>query len=606
MTEMAGVAAEDGVRQAESIAPVLASKSTALWAGGAGFLASFVCLAVFWYRHVRLFYFPSGDEFSLFVHSAKPFHPAISEWFLHGFSGYFMPYPQWSASQTDFLRPVANAEYYLGSLIFGLHWSGYLLSNYVIQSAVVGAAIYLAVRHLKLRAFSLVLLGLICFLSPAFDGGALFSTAFPFDLLAAVFVFAGISLLFSGRLVLAWLCFTIGIFTKETALFAPLAASMTVYWTSSRRDWRRWVAPVLFLIPYVCWEGLRRASFHGTAGIYAIGSGGIHALSHLQNLLAWPVPFASPLGKRFAFGVFPLSLSVDLFVILNLCFWIGIAVLLFRFSRIWIRSGDRSPEGAAVLLLRRIGFSSSTQQALCLFCAGSSAILLLIPHLEPRFGATFLPLFAMVLAIAFERSPRPLLRAAALCFLVVPLAVNAVERARQAPGNVRSAHLQWAMAADYIHEIAHSSSPMIFSVDDLSGGYSSTGSIQKFAGYSGHLVRVDDLLQETNCPAQPRIKISRISDAAVSIVSMIDPTCGGHTFFGADITPIGGRGLTRQIGPVRMIYQGMPQLPRHSLAVPGRLSVTIEHSPANAVVLLPEMTLRGYREEPLYHPLEER
>ena len=180
-----------------------------------------------------------GDEFSLFVHSAKPFHPAISTWFFHGFEGYFVPYPQWSSSQTNFLRPVVNAEYYLASLSFGSHWSWYLLSNCVIQSAVVGAAVYLSVRHLKLRLFSVALIGLICFSSPAFDYTAFFSTAFPFDLLAAVFVLTGLSLLLSGRLVFAWICFTIGIFTKETALFAPGAAALAIYWTSSRRGWRR-------------------------------------------------------------------------------------------------------------------------------------------------------------------------------------------------------------------------------------------------------------------------------------------------------------------------------------------------------------------------------
>ncbi len=603
---MARIAAGDGVQEGKSIAPLLASKSTALWAGGGSFLVSLFCLAVFWYMQARSFYFPWGDEFSLFVHSAKPFHPAISAWFLHGFRGYFIPYPQWSVSQTDFLRPVANAAYYLGSLVFGRHWSGYLLSNYIIQSAVVGSAVYLSARHLKLRSFSVVVIGLICFNSPAFDTGALLSTAFPFDLLAAVFVFAGLSLLFSGRLVPAWICFALGIFTKETALFAPLAAALTVYWTSSRRDWRRWVAPACFLFPYICWEALRWAAFHGAAGIYVLGSGGIHALSHLENLLRWPVPFASPLGKKFAFGVFPLSFSVDLFLILNSCFWVGVAVLFFRFSRIWIRSRGSSLGGAAILLLQRIGFASRTEQALCLFCVGSSAILLLIPHLEPRFGATFLPLFAMVLAIVFEKSPRRPLRAAALCFLIVPLAVNAVERVRQTPHSVLSAHLQWAMAADYIHKIAHSSAPMIFTVDDLTGGYSSNGSVKEFAGYSGQLVRVNDLLLGPNCPARPQIEISVVSGSAVSIVSTIDSRCAGHTFFGADISPIGARRLTREIGPVQIVYQGMPPLPPHSLAVPGRLSVSIAHGPAKAVVLLPELSLRGYREEPLDHAVEER
>lgn len=569
------------------------SRGTAFLAAAAGFLVSFCCLAVFWFREVRLFYSPSGDEFSLFVNSARPFHPNISAWFLHGFSTYFTPYPDWSAPETNFLRPVANAVYYLNSMLFGSHWSRYLLSNYVIESAVVAAAIYVSIRWLRLQRWTVLLIGLICFFSPAFDHGARFSTAFPFDLLAAVFVLAGLSLLLSRRLVLAWICLAVGIFTKETAFFAPLAAGLAICCLSSRRGWRRYLALGFFLIPYAMWVGLRWAAFRGTTGVYAVGPTSVLRLA--KNLLRWPFPFESPLGARFAFGVLPLSFSVCVFAALNLCFWIVAILLLIRFVRSSKVSGGRWKVGAG-RFLGSMGFVSAPEKTLFLFCVGSLAMLLVFPNLQPRFGATFVPLFAMVLAVVFERSAWGWLRATAITLLIVPLGMNAALRGKQLGPELRATQLNWAMAADYVHKISQSSSPVIFTVDDLTGGYSSTASIKKFTGYAGRLIRIDDVLLDPNCEATPRIDLRRIAPAELSIRSMIASQCAGHGFPDAHITPIGGKPRLRKLGTIEVAYAGMPALPAHSISVPGQLRVEIAGAPAGAILLLPDFQRCGYSE----------
>lgn len=564
--------------------------SKALLAGTIAFLGSFCCLVAFWYREIRPYYFPLGDEFSLIVNSARPFHPALSAWLLRGFSSYFEPYPGWPATGTNFLRPVANAEVYLSSLLFRVDWSRYLLSNYVIQSALVGCATFLAAGRLKLRPLSIVVIGLVCFFSPAFDNGALFSTAFPFDLLAACFVLAGLGLLLSERLIPAWICFSFGVFTKETALFAPLAAALALYASSSHRGPRRLLAPVCFLFPYPAWEALRWIAFRGTTGNYAVGTGRPDLWRLARNLLRWPFPFPSPLGVKFAFGFIPLSFSVCVFATLNFCFWIVFAVSLLR----WVRSkagfGDHNP------LLGEIGFVSSADRILLLFCAGSVAILLLIPNLEPRFSATFLPLFALSLATVSEKSPRGVLRAAALSLLVIPLIMNVAIRARSIAADLLSARAQWAMAADYIHKISSSSAPMIFTVDDLTGGYSSTRSIKRFAGYAGQLVRVDDLFEGPNCAAQPAIDVHRTFAGEIEIVSTTSSSCSGHLFLGAGYSPIGAKLLERKVGVAEILYQGLPRFPPHSISIPGQLILEITHAPASSLILFPDLSLRGYRE----------
>ena len=481
-----------------------------------------------------------------------------------------------------------NAEYYLGSLLFGTHWSLYLLSNYVIESAVVAGAVHLAVRHLKLQPWSVLAVGLTAFFSPAFNFAAATSTSLPFDLLAAAFVLWGMSLLFSENLAGAWLCFTLGVFTKETALFAPFAAAL-VLWIASPR---RLVRAAVFLLPYPAWEALRRWAFHGSQGVYAT-AGGFSLPRLVRNGLRWPIPFAPPLDVKVAFGFIPLSFSVCLFALLNLCFWMAVAVLLLRWA--WRFAKGRGSQSG----LAELGFLSPVERGVLLFCAGASAVPVLLPNLEPRFGATLLPLFALSLAVVWERSARAGIRAAAAILLLVPLATNIVLSGIHEPRNLREGRVEWAMSADYVHKIATSTAPTIYLVDDFTGGFSSLDSIQAFAGYHGQLVRIDDVLWAPGCMVQPRIEIGRLASGGASIVSTIDHSCAGHAFNGAAIDLSDRPIAVREIGGAEIVYHETPPSPPHTIWIPGKLSVEIAHAPRGAVLLMPDIASRAYEEQPL-------
>jgi hypothetical protein len=563
---------------------------------GITFILAFGTLALFWFVQVRKYYSPSSDEFALFVNSAKPFHPIFSEWFLQGFSRYFVPYPEWSIASTNFARPVANAEYYLSSLAFGTHWSCYLLSTYCIQSALVASVVHFSLRRLGLRIPAAVGIGFVCFVSPAFDNGALYSTSFAFDLLAALFVIAGLNQLLSRKLFLAWILFAAALFTKETALFAPLAAAVVLYRMSSQRGLRRLLVPACFLLPYAAWTTLRFIAFRGPKGIYAIpvDSPGTYLLRILKDFLRWPIPFETPYGTTWVVGSIPVSLCV--FVTMNLCFWIAVIHFSLRFLRSRMSRGLTQASDPRVA---RDSLVSPMMEVLLLFCIGSIAILLLIPNLQPRFGATFVPLFALMLVVFLQATNSKFGRTFACMLLVVPPIINVTNRMLRFPDDLLSVHAQWAMAADYIHKISRAASPSIYVVDDVSGGFSSSEFIRRFAGYQGQLVRVNDLIWRENCTVQPEVDIQEVANDHIKVTSEFDSPCAGHGFlFSRMEYPIGGGELSRSISHTRIIYHGVPAATVRFLSNPGRLSVDITNAAASSVLLVPNLNSKTYREVP--------
>lgn len=553
------------------------------------FLLPFLALVVFWSKQIRTQFSPLGDQFSLFVNSTWMFHPHASSWFLDGFSHYFHPYPGWPGTGTDFLRPGANAAYYLGSLLFGRHWSWYLLSNYLFQSAIVALAVLIARRHLKCSTTASLGIGLLCFLSPAFGSSELFSSAFAFDLMASALVLAGIHELLSHRRLAAGLLFAIAIFTKETAFFAPFAAAVVLFLEVPGHGSRRFLRPLLLLLPYAAWVGIRLAAFRATVGVYAVPqqlSGTL--IATLEDLARWPFPLGGTGGPHHGLPDWLFYGTVSL----NLGFWLTLITwLVLAISR---RSTQPRQEGRSHLpKTAGAGIQRAPGAALTvvIFCVLSSAILLLIPHLSSRFGATFLPLFYLCLALAASKATPRGFRIAAWCFLVLPLALSLSARSLLFPGELERAQLRWAFAKDYVHRIATSTAPVILTADDVSGGYSSNASIARFTGYRGRLVRINDLVWGPGCHFVPEITARTTADMGIELNSRIGTRCAIHAFLGSSAPWDRSGSLTRALpeSKTRIVYR-MP--PADGLSA---LTVSITGIPNGALILVPDFPTKKYR-----------
>lgn len=190
-----------------------------------------VLLAIYCF-HFRFYqsYFPYGDDPALL--NASEGNPA--KWFSEGFSNYFVVYPEWNVPRTDFLRPVVNLIVRLNHTLFGDHYALYFATFYFAEFLVCVLVICLA-RQMGVHDRWLYFIGLLAAINPAFVGEGLYSLAFHFDIWSGLFAVLALYLIFREWYGLALLSLTLAVFTKEPALYAPVAAAATVY-VIHRRD----------------------------------------------------------------------------------------------------------------------------------------------------------------------------------------------------------------------------------------------------------------------------------------------------------------------------------------------------------------------------------
>ncbi|MEO6828281.1 MAG: hypothetical protein ABI164_00620, partial [Acidobacteriaceae bacterium] len=456
--------------------------------------------------------------------------------------------------------------------------------TYLIQSAIVALSMQIAINRLHVSYRYATLAGVLCFLSPAFGLQELYYPSFAFDLLAALLVLAGINELLKNNLLPSWIYFSLAVFTKETALFAPFLAAIVVLaeaGNSSSRP-RRWVKAGVFLVPILVWTGLRRFDFSGAGGTYVLNNFSVsgQAILLLHAILSWPM------GMRIATQA-PVYKYV--FFSLNLLFWLLLVL------GIVLSAASPSTDGPSrwAAIADRFGFSGRHRVIVLAFCVGS----LLLPlglNLQQRFGAIFYPLFFLLIVCVLQSAPGRRFRLAAFgvcCFVIV---VAQVQRAAS-PDGLRQMEKTWARSADYVKNISETHATTLFTVDDLSGGFASPDSVKKFTGYSGALVRLSDIVPAvlSQCISQPDVSIQQIAPASVSISSTLSPACGSVAFDGAALPFIdfSHHPVTRTVGKVRISYA----MPDDS----GKLSVVLDSIPENSAILIPEIQQKRYREVPL-------
>jgi hypothetical protein len=95
-----------------------------------------------------LHYFPYEDDFSLIRYSAAQNSPAPVTWITKGFSEYFANDPQCATRYFGFDRPVANATFYLESLLYRSAEGPFLLMTNVLCWIVSAWFVYGIARRL--------------------------------------------------------------------------------------------------------------------------------------------------------------------------------------------------------------------------------------------------------------------------------------------------------------------------------------------------------------------------------------------------------------------------------------------------------------------------
>jgi hypothetical protein len=350
------------------------------------FVPALVLLAIYCF-HLRFYqsYFPYGDDPALF--NASEGNP--TKWFSEGFSKYFVVYPEWNVPRTDFLRPGVNFIVRLNRTVFGEHYSLYFATFYCAQFMVCVLVVCLA-RQMGVNERWLYLIGLLTAINPAFVGEGLYSIAFQFDIWSGLFAVLALYLIFREWYTLAVLSLTFAVFTKEPALYAPVAAMATVYLIHRRR-----LLAVTMLLPLVVWAGVWKFVFVGTpGGNYAL-QGDPKALllkGLIQGFLRWPTGiFDYHIVRNIFVEHSILAHLPDLLILLiNLFLWVVLVAIGAYFAR-------------AVFAAEPLSHQDRLLLAVLIWLVGALSFGILVGY-HPRFGGSIYPLEILVYAGIIHRS----------------------------------------------------------------------------------------------------------------------------------------------------------------------------------------------------------
>jgi hypothetical protein len=219
------------------------SPSSLPLAGAALLLGLFVYYDLVVYRNYLL----SGDDPAFISGTLE----SPASWFTKGFLNYFNAYPEWAPRTSLLLKPVTNVVGYMNYSLFGAHYALHFAVYVLVQ--FLGLLVFVRLlRELAIPPLPAAGISLLFLLNPAFMNAGFFSLPFQFDVLAGVFCMAALLAAWRRRYGIAFVLLTLVVFTKEAAIFAPLAAALSLV------IWRR--PPILaafMLLPLFLWAAAR-------------------------------------------------------------------------------------------------------------------------------------------------------------------------------------------------------------------------------------------------------------------------------------------------------------------------------------------------------------
>jgi hypothetical protein len=192
------------------------------------------------------------------------------DWFTVGYSHFWDTYPEWPEGITGFTRPAFQFVIYLMHFALGRDWGSYQIISCFAAAGMAAVAFLIARTALELRTGPSLLAAALVVLSPPVLITWWIGVASAHDPLAAILV-AGAFLAVVARCdFLCLMLLFVALLTKENAVWAPVAAAITIMLhpkpdESLRR--RAFVAAAMFL-PVVMWLGQRFAFFGGIGGTY--------------------------------------------------------------------------------------------------------------------------------------------------------------------------------------------------------------------------------------------------------------------------------------------------------------------------------------------------
>jgi len=476
-------------------------------------LSSALVLTAIYFIYIQIYrnYFPFGDDPAVFQASSG--NPV--SWFTQGFSRYFMVYPEWRTPFTDFMRPGVNLIIHLNQMFFGHNYAGYFISYYGAQLLVCLAALLVA-QHFGVRSPWLFLVALTVAIDPAFIGLGIQRAAFYFDVWCGLFAILSLYFILERRYGLAIVALTLSLFIKETALYAPIAAAITVYMCTRRK-----LVSACMLLPLAIWAVSWKYVFHGSSsGIYALPNQhkpGEFLQTMIQGFLIWPSGvFDEHVVRQILLdhAILP-NLAEIVLGALNLLLWCFLAAIAIQLLRPFLRGEDRYGKCDPELL------------SLFVWLIGALSFGILVGR-QSRFGGSIYPLEVICCAVVYQRTPLPIIKK----MVGVAIAAIAVSFLWSAQTTIRQRDFsQSDSMRSLVTSVRKYKSDIIYVLNSPSA-FSAPSAIEHLAGTSSQIVV---LSQFTGCPtaAWPTSAAIHLDQAKADIVSNLPP-CAHYEFDGVD------------------------------------------------------------------------
>jgi len=192
-------------------------------------------------------------------------------WFTHGYSDFWDDYPEWPLRATGFTRPAFQFMIYVAHFALGNDWASYQVINCLAVAGLAAVAFLIAQTALGLSTSLSLLAAILVVLSPPVLLCWVFGLASAHELIATFFVAGAFLAVVARRDFFCLLFLFAGLLIKENAVWAPLAAAMTIMLRANDKEsaHRRSLTAAAMFLPVAVWLCIRFAFFGGIGGTYA-------------------------------------------------------------------------------------------------------------------------------------------------------------------------------------------------------------------------------------------------------------------------------------------------------------------------------------------------
>jgi hypothetical protein len=304
---------------------------------GRALLLGSVMFVLLWILNTpfRQVYVPNDQDISVLADGLL-LAPAAhwSDWFTHGYSNFWEPYPEWPLNLTGFMRPAFQFLIYLAHFLFGRVWASYQLINCFAAAGMAAVTFLIAQRSLGLHVVASAFAAVLVVISPPVLESWLFGLAFANEPVATLLVAAAFFAAVARRDFLCLVFLSVAMLTKENTVWAPAAAAITIMLRpKSGEPFRHqaYTAAAMFL-PIVMWLALRFAFFGGIGHTYA--TAGYTPLANFLKLSFWKLKYLDTLFV-FQYPIVGVVNTAGYPALLNRAIRIGTRLLIYTLLCLW-------------------------------------------------------------------------------------------------------------------------------------------------------------------------------------------------------------------------------------------------------------------------------